>query len=84
MPSIGFTYRAHEWLAKRVSWIQYPGVRIIPKMEREPMFRWKTEMPLWQRFFILCMSLLLLIVGTVFAVIVCNFLYLFVRALVSS
>lgn len=48
------------------------------------MFRWKTEMPLWRRFFILCVSLLLLIVGILLFVIVCNFIYLFVSALVSS
>lgn len=39
--------RLQEWLADRVSWVQYPEVRSMQK--RQKLFFWKHQMPAGQR-----------------------------------
>lgn len=43
--SLSTVHRAQEWLADRVSWVQYPNVRA----ERPRSLFWKYEMPWYQR-----------------------------------
>lgn len=49
---MGFVYRAHEWLADHVKYVQYPNVR-GPRRSF-----WKHEMPWEYRFFIIAVSLI--------------------------
>lgn len=44
--------RAHEWLADRVSWVQYPNVRA----EHGRSLVWKYEMPWYQRMALVVMG----------------------------
>lgn len=45
--------RVHEWLADRVSWVQYPNVRA----EHGRSLFWKYEMPWYQRMGLVVMGL---------------------------
>lgn len=51
--------RIHEWLADRISWVQYPDVRAEGASPRFGL-RWSHTMPTSTRLFIAAMSLLLL------------------------
>jgi hypothetical protein len=84
MSSIRF--RLQEALAERFRWVQYPRQTFLPGGVEPQRFRlvWANQMPLWQRLFIGCMSLLLLIVSIVLMFLIGDAIYLFVSALVSS
>lgn len=84
MPSLRF--RLQEALAERFRWVQYPRQTFLPGGVEPQRFQlvWANKMPLWRRFFIASMSLLLLIIGMLLLFLVGNALYLFVSALVSS
>jgi hypothetical protein len=56
-------YRLHEWLAERIPAIQFPN----PRHAHLPLFRWAHPMSMGQRFTLVCLSLLLLIVALVLA-----------------
>lgn len=53
-------FRFHEWVAERVSWVQYPNVRTEPDA---PFF--KHQMPASTRAFVVLVSLIVLVVCAV-------------------
>jgi hypothetical protein len=70
-------FRAHEWLADRVDWVQYPGIR--PVAHKREKF-WTYEMPVWQRLYMAMVSLFALVVFGAVLVIVLTIAYAFLRA----
>jgi hypothetical protein len=69
-------FRAQEWLADRVSWVQYPGVQAVGQ-KRRPF--WTYPMPVWQRTYMALASLFALVVCGVVLAIVLTIAYAFVR-----
>lgn len=49
--------RVHEWLADRISWVQYPNVQVT-EGTRSPF--WAYEMPWYQRMGLVVMGMVLL------------------------
>ena len=74
-------HRIHEWMADRISWVQYPHIRPVSAASRAasrsgPHF--KHAMPLGKRLDIFIFSLLLLMIGLVALGGVLLFIYLLV------
>jgi len=62
---LSFKTRLHEWLADRISWVQYPNVKPASgnaKLRRLGI-RWEHKMPLGARINLILMSLALLLVA---------------------
>ncbi|GAB3249207.1 hypothetical protein [Chitinimonas naiadis] len=60
--------RIHEWLADRISWVQYPGIQVVPARQRQPStrgLRFAHSMSPWARIELLTISLFALVVGLV-------------------
>ncbi len=57
MAKLSLSYRLHEWLAERVSWVQYPNVRT----ERKPLIVWKHQMPWTTRALLIMFGLATLV-----------------------
>jgi hypothetical protein len=47
-----FIFKAHEWLAHHVSFIQYPNIS-----GGQPLIQWKYKMSIWKRIDILLLSI---------------------------
>ena len=61
-----FSYRAQEWLADHVSWMQYPNIKPANKYTQEQSrtgYNFKTPMKLGKRLDLFLISLLILIFG---------------------
>lgn len=61
-------HRIQDWLADRVSWVQYPDLRPLNPAARAASrtgFRFKHAMPLGKRIDLFLISLVLLLIGTV-------------------
>jgi hypothetical protein len=71
-PSI--VYRAHEWIADHVSWVQYPDV----SGPRAPIF--KNEMPWWRRLALIIFGFAVLVLCAIAAF----FLLLLLWAVVTA
>ena len=69
---ISFSYRAQEWLADHVKWMQYPNIT----RENDTPIGFKTPMKLGKRLDLFLISLLILILGCVLLGITFLFLYL--------
>jgi hypothetical protein len=65
--------RAHEWLAGRTRWVQYPNLRATPRF-------WKHQMPLWKRLLLFSFGMF----AIMFSAIMFFFLAMFFWALISS
>ncbi|WP_150811202.1 hypothetical protein [Pandoraea sputorum] len=60
-------FRVHEWLADRVSWVQYPNIRAVsPNAKRAPILRFSVQMPWSTRVMLVATCLPVLIVCAVF------------------
>ncbi|CAB3784313.1 hypothetical protein LMG28138_01784 [Pararobbsia alpina] len=61
-----FIYRAHEWLADRISWVQYPKPRVRSVSGHALGFkaRWQTRPPM-NKAFAICLPTLLLFVSDI-------------------
>lgn len=56
----------HEWLADRVTWIQYPNIRAVTDTaKRRPALQFAVQMPWWQRITLVAVFLPILIVCAV-------------------
>jgi len=61
-----FRYRVHEWLADRISWVQYPNIRPTDDATRAASRtgpRFATHMPLGKRIDMVLLSLVTLATG---------------------
>lgn len=79
-------HRIQDWLADRVSWVQYPDIRPVNPAARAASrtgFKFKHAMPLGKRLDLFLFSLLLLGIGIVAAGGVLLFIYLLVSSLIS-
>ena len=59
-------HRIHEWMADRISWVQYPDLRPTNPAARAASrtgFRFKHAMPIGKRIDLFLLSLLLLLFG---------------------
>lgn len=76
-----FQHHVQDWLADRVSWVQYPHIRPVSaasKAASRSGFRFKHAMPLGKRLDLFIFSLLLLMIGLVALGGVLLFIYLLV------
>ncbi|MCK4121406.1 hypothetical protein HFK83_03350 [Ralstonia pseudosolanacearum] len=69
-------FRAQEWLADRVSWVQYPGIRPVAQQRRQ---FWTYPMPVWQRAYMALVSLFALAVFGVVLAVMLTIAYAFIR-----
>ena len=77
------SHRFQEWLADRVSWVQYPNIRPADPSTREAArtgFRFTHQMPIGKRIDLFLLSMLLLLIGLAAAVGVLFFLYALISA----
>lgn len=70
-----------EWLADRVTWVQYPNIRPADQLTRDagrtrPPVHFKTAMPIGKRIDLLFLSLALLALGLVGLVVTGGIFYL--------
>lgn len=80
------SHRIQEWLADRISWVQYPNIRPSDAVTREAgrtglSFKW--QMPPGQRIQLFLWSSVLLLIAIAATVVVLGFIYLFISALIS-
>lgn len=72
-------HRFQEWLADRVTWVQYPNLRAADKTTREASrtgLRFTHQMPLGKRIDLFLFSILLLLAGLAALFFVGLFIYL--------
>lgn len=77
-------HRIQDWLADRVSWVQYPHIRPANPAARATSrtgFKFKYAMPFGKRIDLFLFSLLLLLIGLVAAGGTLLFAYLFFSSL---
>ena len=77
-------HRFQEWLADRVSWVQYPNIKPADDRTREAEkagFQFVHKMTIGKRIDLFLCSSLLLIVGIACAVIVVIFCYLVITTI---
>ena len=60
--AISIRVRAHEWFADRLPWVQYQQIRSLTA-RRQPLFAFKHQMPLWKRFVLVQLSIVLVLMG---------------------
>ena len=76
-----FQHRMQDWLADRVSWVQYPHIRPVSAASKAASrhgFRFKHAMPFGKRLDLFIFSLLLLMMGSVALAGTLLFIYLLV------
>ena len=74
-------HRIQDWLADRVSWVQYPHIRPVSAASKAASrhgFRFKYAMPFGKRLDLFIFSLLLLMMGSVALAGTLLFIYLLV------
>ena len=74
-------FRAQEWLADRVSWVQYPNVRMVsPKRPSRPATFWTNRMPFGYRIMLVAACLLMLMILIPALIAVCMGIYAYLGA----
>lgn len=74
--------KLHEWLAERISWIQYPNIspgNAHTKQASRTGYKFTYSMPIWDRIPLFFASTALLIVGLGIAGIILVFLYVIIK-----
>ena len=80
---VSIRYRLHEWLADRLSWVQYPRQEYLSRdaMPKRRLFQFKYQMPWWERLVLIQLGLLVLFVGAALLVVGLFFGYVLLKAI---
>jgi hypothetical protein len=76
--SIPVRYRVQEWLADRYTWAQYPAQRHSASPRSGARFKFKYQMSWLDRFSLLVMSLIGLLIGVALLALICIGIYIII------